>query len=68
VRPSLYKKLSDLVDKKEKRSKKRWRKMFGWSFEDMLGQTLTLMDPLTHLGQYNRDHGQSQEVKPQQGN
>gem|GEM_PF-3308811 len=44
---SLYKKLSDLVDKKEKRSKKRWRKMFGWSFEDMLGQMLTLMDPLT---------------------
>lgn len=44
---SLYKKLGDLVDKKEKRNKKRWRKMFGWSFEDMLGQMLTLMDPLT---------------------
>jgi predicted transposase YbfD/YdcC len=44
---SLYKRLSDLMGGKEKISKRRLRKIFGWNFNDALSRTLTLMDPST---------------------
>jgi len=44
---SLYKRLSDLMGGKEKISKKRLRKIFGWNFNDALSRTLSLMDPST---------------------
>lgn len=44
---SLYKKLSMLIGGKERISKKRLRKKFGWNFKGMCSQMLTLMDPLT---------------------
>lgn len=44
---SLYKRLSDLMGGKEKISKRRLRKIFGWNFNDAMSKTLTLMDPST---------------------
>jgi predicted transposase YbfD/YdcC len=44
---SLYKRLSDLMGGKEKISKRRLRKIFGWNFNDAMSRTLTLMDPST---------------------
>ena len=44
---SLYKRLSDLKGGKEKISKTRLRKIFGWNFNDAMSQTLTMMDPRT---------------------
>ena len=44
---SLYKKLGDLMGGKEKISKKRLRKIFGWNFNDAMSRALTLMDPTT---------------------
>ncbi|MBK5200592.1 MAG: hypothetical protein JJE21_03565 [Spirochaetaceae bacterium] len=44
---SLYKRLSDLIGGKEKVSKRRLRKIFGWTFNDAMSRTLTLMDPST---------------------
>ena len=44
---SLYKRLGDLMGGKEKISKRRLRKIFGWNFNDALSRTLTLMDPTT---------------------
>lgn len=44
---SLCKRLSDLMGGKEKISKRRLRKIFGWNFNDAMSKTLTLMDPST---------------------
>jgi predicted transposase YbfD/YdcC len=44
---SLYKRLGDLMGGKEKISKRRLRKIFGWNFNDAMSRTLTLMDPAT---------------------
>ncbi|MFA7108782.1 MAG: ISAs1 family transposase [Sphaerochaetaceae bacterium] len=44
---SLYKRLSDLMGGKEKISKRRLRKIFGWNFNDAMSKTLTIMDPST---------------------
>lgn len=44
---SLYKRLSDLIGGKEKISKRRLRKKFGWNYHGMMSQLLTLMDPAT---------------------
>ena len=44
---SLYKRLSDLIGGKEKISKRRLRKIFGWNFNDAMSRALTLMDPST---------------------
>ncbi|MPM44940.1 hypothetical protein SDC9_91622 [bioreactor metagenome] len=44
---SLYKKMSDLIGGKQRISKKRLRKIFGWNFNDAMSQALTLMDPPT---------------------
>ena len=44
---SLYKRLSDLIGGKERISKRRLRKRFGWNYQGMMGQLLTLMDPAT---------------------
>jgi len=44
---SLYKRLSDLIGGKEKISKRRLRKIFGWNFNDAMSRALTMMDPST---------------------
>ena len=44
---SLYKRLGDLMGGKEKISKRRLRKIFGWNFNEAMSRTLTLMDPAT---------------------
>jgi predicted transposase YbfD/YdcC len=44
---SLYKRLSDLIGGKEKISKRRLRKIFGWNFDATMAHALTLMDPDT---------------------
>jgi len=44
---SLYKRLSNLIGGKEKISKRRLRKLFGWNFNDAMSRTLTMMDPST---------------------
>jgi len=44
---SLYKRLSDLIGGKERISKRRLRKRFGWNYHGMMSQLLTLMDPAT---------------------
>ena len=44
---SLYKRLSDLIGGKEKISKRRLRKMFGWNFNDEMSRTMTMMNPST---------------------
>ncbi len=44
---SLYKRLGDLIGGKERISKRRLRKRFGWNYHGMMSQLLTLMDPAT---------------------
>jgi len=42
---ALYTKLQEMSPKKERISKKSMRKSFGWGFEDMMHETLIMLDP-----------------------
>ncbi len=44
---ALYAKMSNLIGGKQKISKKRLRKIFGWDFSGAMSQALALMDPPT---------------------